>query len=355
MSASRMHSRMRHPTGRCAEHLHRTQTTVVTLNYDTALERLTGKLDRNIVGGRWPDMSSLIERDLVLDDIYRMPMLPLDERTKNPLGKHPTPTFRLLKPHGSINWYSLGGDDPAGRQIFYDGIHGFYPDTADETDERQRATRNRLRESNKRDLVPLIIPPVAEKSAFYRSHAVKTLWTDFAQAIKEATEIYFVGYSLPKTDLSMRLFLTALIGDNSKAIYRVNRDTSEEFKRNYEEVLASCEWRDNFLGHDNAVELMVNELVAEHERKNQIAHQIAVKNGWLLQCPKCHGYAIASDDKCSPAARQKTRDEVLQLFQSNDALISPFSGDSEELLFLTSELDLNRGYDWNCPCKFLHL
>lgn len=232
--------------GRLVEHLHRTQATVVTLNYDTALERLTGMLDRDVVGGRSPRVSERIERDIALDDIYRLPMLPQEERTESPLGKNPTPTYRLLKPHGSINWYSLG-DEAGGGQVFYDGIAGFYPDVSDEAAGFGLDARSRLRESNRRDLVPLIIPPVAEKSAFYRSHLVKTLWSDFSKAVQNASEIYFVGYSLPKTDLSMRLFLTAIDGDSGKAIYLVNPDSQGDVKANYVPVLPGCHWRDDYL------------------------------------------------------------------------------------------------------------
>ena len=148
--------------------------------------------------------------------------------------------------------------------MFYSGITGFYPDTEEEADERGRSARHQLRQSNKRDLVPLI-PPVAEKSAFYRSHLVKTLWRDFAQALETATDVYFVGYSLPKTDLSMRLFLTGILGESGKTIKVVNRNNSSEIRENYHFVLPGCRFRDDYWGHSDAVELMVSDLNHESE------------------------------------------------------------------------------------------
>jgi hypothetical protein len=226
------------------EYLHKNEITVATLNYDTIIERLSRKLkpSENNKGA------------LETSNFYRMPLAPIGGRTNSLWGTEWYKTYHLLKLHGSINWYYFGEENIIGQQVYYIPVRKESPieDIYDD-----------FTESSLVDLVPLIIPPVADKSVFYRTRLVKILWSDFRVALQEADEIYCIGYSLPKTDLTTSMFLNGFT-DSTKKIYIVNNakdQCAEELVKRYHETLTECKIDDTYLGSENSVELMVNNLL----------------------------------------------------------------------------------------------
>lgn len=224
------------------EYLHREAATAVTLNYDTILERLSRKLraDEN-------------NSEIHTGDLYRMPLAPWWSRTAGGFASSPQRTYQLLKLHGSINWYFSGDEAVPGEQVYYIPVDSSSPMTDGD--------RNKdFLDINMLDLVPLIIPPVAEKTPFYRSHLVSTLWRKFRKNVQEAAEIYCVGYSLPKTDLTMRLFLSTAV-EPGKTVYIVNSSSDDSLRTSYQETFAGASFDDRYLGHGDAVKHMVDDLL----------------------------------------------------------------------------------------------
>ena len=161
-------------------------TTVVTLNYDTMVERLA-----------WQARGAQLRESR----LYRLPLAHLGQRTTAVGTDAPQGAFRLLKLHGSVNWYAQESEHARGiEQVFYVPVDSASPLSDAE------AYRDQL-EINRADLVPLIIPPVADKGGYYDSQIVRVQWRAFAQALESADEVVFIGYSLPPSDLTMRLFL----------------------------------------------------------------------------------------------------------------------------------------------------
>ena len=58
-----------------------------------------------------------------------------------------------------------------------------------------------------RDKQSLIIPPVTEKTTYFNNETVRRLWYEASDALESATRVFVIGYSLPMSDLGMRLFL----------------------------------------------------------------------------------------------------------------------------------------------------
>ena len=80
-----------------------------------------------------------------------------------------------------------------------------------------------------------------------------------------ADEIYCIGYSLPKTDLTMGLFLSSL-SLKDKTVYIVNNaqaDQSEKLLERYKEVFTDCNLSDKYLRND-CIESMVNDITSEN-------------------------------------------------------------------------------------------
>ena len=229
---------------RFVEYLHRNSLTIATLNYDTLIERISRPLmvlDENE------------ERDIDTSNFYRMPLMKISGRTNFLWGIEWYETYLLLRLHGSINWYFYGDEALNGQQVYDVPVESDSPIT-----DIQNETSNLI------DLVPLIIPPVSEKTAFYRTKLVRSLWSVFRESIEKAKEIYMIGYSIPKTDLTMRMFLSSFGCKNKPVIYIVNNATgkaSEELLNNYRGVFSGCTIDTKYLGIPNAVEVMVNDLL----------------------------------------------------------------------------------------------
>lgn len=105
---------------------------------------------------------------------------------------------RLIKPHGSLNWYSrkLASRIPDPKRFSLCGagdeeVFAFRPYRA------PRSTRRRY--------MPLIVPPVYAKR--FEGELSKALWRETVAVLSRATEVRFLGYSLPEADFHARFIL----------------------------------------------------------------------------------------------------------------------------------------------------
>jgi len=213
-------------TTQLVERLHRDKTTVITFNYDTVLERLVHELKQKKTNGEWP-------REF---DLYRLPLSVILLRESGTLAGTEIDTFHLIKLHGSVNWFYSGEEFP-GEQVYYWPIgwdplqwRGLNADASRRKSERLQ-----------KDKIPLIIPPVTEKSSFYGNRTVRTLWIDAQRALEEAEEIFCVGYSLPATDLTTKLFLRSVA--RPKKVIVVNKESGDapEMLKRYREAFPDAE------------------------------------------------------------------------------------------------------------------
>ena len=105
----------------------------------------------------------------------------------------------LLKPHGSIDWFKRKdthslSTEKRKKLIKHDEQIYCYPEVR----------LDRLRELA--EVAPVIVPPVSAKS-FDEYPFLKKTWRNVFRAVSDATEIHFVGYSLPKEDQFARFVL----------------------------------------------------------------------------------------------------------------------------------------------------
>jgi hypothetical protein len=225
-----------------AAYLHAVGGTIVTLNYDTLLERMLGREGKRLgvptnVGG-----------------LYRLPLVHIGMRgagSRGILGPVCAPdNITVLKPHGSTNWFVSEDGWDLGGQAYYCEV--------DECGSRDAIACTQ-------DLMPLIIPPVADKSRFYNARLIRAIWRSFETAFLAADEVYCIGYSLPQSDLTMRLFFRGAVSARGKTVYLVNnasKKAKNDLLHNYKEVFRGAKIDGRYLGRDDAVETMVNDLVA---------------------------------------------------------------------------------------------
>lgn len=154
-----------------------------------------------------------------LKQIIRFPINHISERSdreKEVFDPRSNPlTFdikaQLFKLHGSVNWYT--------KPNF--GNYYYVPHYDDKDIYTTELT----------DLQRLIVPPVANKSNLYEDSLFGAIWKGAYEKIKEADEVYFLGYSLPETDLQAKYLFQTGIKKYAK-IFVVNKKGEENKYKN---------------------------------------------------------------------------------------------------------------------------
>lgn len=152
--------------------LHYRQSTVITLNYDTLIEREVPRLFGSTLR---PEVDAT---DLLGDQ-------PPFARYPEDSSWRPAITMSLLKLHGSLDWWWVPNDLSGATLV------------------RQQVTSHAQRRRYVPAGEPFIVPPLASKSGYYRVPLIRQLWQDAYLALLDADRIALVGYSLPPTDIVM--------------------------------------------------------------------------------------------------------------------------------------------------------
>lgn len=180
----------------------RTGATVITFNYDGLVE--LAYLDVMEPGGvYWPW------------NLYAVPITPAWLRVGG-TGRQRMQTFRLLKLHGSLDWWYSGPDAEQSDPIYWLGWSGHFGEgTTPLWGEWGGA---QLVE----DKLPMLVPPAATKTPFYKNRLLAAQWVQAGEALQGADELVLMGYSAPVTDLTV----TSLIATQFKGsvITPVNQD-----------------------------------------------------------------------------------------------------------------------------------
>ena len=191
-------------------HWQANRSTVITLNYDTIIERCVEARSDGIgvAGGA-----------LAANGIRAVPLSPTSAyRGAARLGGGSRPDgFRLAKLHGSIDWQYPGG---GGR-----GLPIFAVDT-DQDDEAQRGLAQ---------MVPYIIPPCFTKMPLFDHEIIRQNWYVARQGLQRAEELVVMGYSLPTADTAVVQMLRAHAPDRIVLL-----DTNTKLKEHYEMLLGAA-------------------------------------------------------------------------------------------------------------------
>jgi len=179
-----------------AAHWHRDCSAVVSLNYDTIVER--AGLQFRPAGTK-----------VALLDMYCYPMASLRSRRGEAVfGSGHTRTYRLAKLHGSVNWLREPGQPAASTMPFVDAQLN---PTADQ--------RERIWELSQ-GLSPVILPPAMTKANFYDESLIRAQWTYARAAIEEADRLFIVGCSLRPADFDLSNLLSVSLRGPSHTLRR---------------------------------------------------------------------------------------------------------------------------------------
>lgn len=164
---------------------------VITFNYDEIVEGAAGRV--------------LLDNEKQQHNavVYPVALTPLSARVPSSglsIGAERRLAFKLLKLHGSVNWYYSGFDAPHGDTVYVRQRPAWRPRSEPNASEEQEGVLL--------DKSPLIVPPTAVKSMFYGNDTLRAQWRMAAEALRDAEELHIIGYSAPDSDLLVR----ALIG-----------------------------------------------------------------------------------------------------------------------------------------------
>lgn len=210
---------------------HREQATVITLNYDTLVERASKQVQATDKG-----------KGILAGQMY--PPYFFDVQARSGVGiwsEGFLKTFSFLKLHGSINWYYSGRDDFFGETILYSEDLPF-------GDERWSDIHFRRPQSRDKEL--LIIPPATEKNTYFNNETVRRLWREAGHALQKAERVFILGYSLPLSDLGMRFFLTKHRPRRETPIFLVNTD--RDVVARYQDLM-TWDVRDEFVDQQEPI------------------------------------------------------------------------------------------------------
>ena len=141
---------------------------VLTTNYDTLVESIARQS----------------ELKLHYTEIYPVPVSPAIAREGAAMYRgEPRDTFTLYKLHGSTTWFKSNVEIP------FDTIYGIPVDLLADSRNKKFITDKRR----------FIVPPVYDKSSLLNHESIRNLWNQAKdRALREADNLYVIGYSLPK-------------------------------------------------------------------------------------------------------------------------------------------------------------
>ena len=140
-------------------------------------------------------------------------------------------TLVLLKLHGSINWrLKLGYDNPVPL------------DAIVRNDEWPDSRKPFVRTVSHLEPAPVIVPPVLSKSSLIEQPVLRLVWSRAFRILQSASEVTFVGYSFPTTDIAARTLFSEALKDLPKEdIHVINladcKSQARETKCAYRSVL----------------------------------------------------------------------------------------------------------------------
>jgi hypothetical protein len=180
------------------------KATLITFNYDPLIECgvATGVLDE------WGAPGPVFWAE-VIGDVPSWPPGPMRWAADS------ADTFKLLKLHGSLNWYWSPGD-VTGVSVARRALPGMYgePEMYTESDRRRQLPGR----------VPFVVPPAATKSPYYRNPVVREIWQQAAASLRQADRVIIIGYLLPATDLTVAALIVDSLRDSNAHVLVVDID-----------------------------------------------------------------------------------------------------------------------------------
>ena len=188
--------------------LHFRRATVITFNYDRLLEAALDRLDVLELG------SGSDRRVDIRDALWNRPPVP---RANEVWAGDFSPTFRLFKLHGSLDWWIAPLDVSGTSLIRNHLIYDRWGKPSFSHDERSQLVPGR-------DV--FIVPPTSSKSTYYQNLVTRELWRNSYDALGASTNVALVGYSFPAADVMFTGMLESSLRNTGTHVDVVNPEAA---------------------------------------------------------------------------------------------------------------------------------
>lgn len=125
-------------------------------------------------------------------------------------------SMALLKLHGSINWFPKSGE----KQPY--SIDAILHDEDWCSDQRLDPRTDKELIGRHLENDPFLVPPVLDKTALGNEPVIRTTWALAKERLALASRVYFVGYSMPMTDLAGTFLFSETLGSKVHLIRVIN-------------------------------------------------------------------------------------------------------------------------------------
>jgi hypothetical protein len=218
-------------SGYLKDHVKPEDITIMTFNQDLEIEKTLSHLAGMKTWSRLPGI-------FCFPHCYELsPMPPVTYPISKinsklfTVANHPVPRIKVLKLHGSLNWYTMHDTpDPPKEDIFDVGKNFqitqrylIHPDLKYTVENETKYT------------FPLVIPPVSHKSSVLH-RMIRPLWNKALGALSSSDEVVIFGYSCPANDLEAESLIRRAILNNKLLSCISVIDPSSETLRRYVEI-----------------------------------------------------------------------------------------------------------------------
>lgn len=226
--------------------------TCITFNYDDILDQALWEESKRRLPGmsiEAPFITKMGKKYWHPDGGYGFFIRPSELTVMDALRFMDQTSMLLLKLHGSINWYPRSGE----KQPY--SIDAIYHDE-DWYESPRSSPLNRHLIARHLEQDPFLVPPVLDKTALGTEPVLKTVWSLAKDQLESARNVYFIGYSMPATDLAGSFLFSETLGKSAHRIRVINlaekKSDKEQIKGAYRKVFPAIQ--DTQFEFDGAIE-----------------------------------------------------------------------------------------------------
>jgi NAD-dependent SIR2 family protein deacetylase len=202
----------------CGSILKRNSCSVLTMNWDTLLEKTINNSCTSYNASIKPSEKHIYPDLCFYDYLLERNRKYIPSTLIKAKGKY---NIKILKLHGSVNWLEC----PKCKRVFRD----FDDDIAINEFDNIVCPYCIINDNDGPKLRNFIITPTFMKSL--NNLHLRNIWNNAFLDLTEATELVFIGYSFPKADFELRCLLKKAIGTDTKiTVVLHGRDTIKYYR-----------------------------------------------------------------------------------------------------------------------------
>lgn len=183
---------------------------VITFNYDTLLETAINSVHPYVSVNQ---RDGKIKRAYSDELVYPRPIMQTNSNTKWKDFETNAPclnSMQVLKPHGSLNWYTYGNNNEESSSIIRARELRYFND-----DQTSAGTEMTPELAETQGMNRYLIPPTSNKASFYNIGLDRAIWNQCLIALQETDDITIMGYSAPETDDVVHALFDTIFKDNN--------------------------------------------------------------------------------------------------------------------------------------------